>query len=153
MRAIKDVDKGYKALFENLEEAKRGAVVKAGIFAGPPRADSDGYSTAEIGAVHEFGLGTAPERSFIRATVDANKPAIENALRTIGKGIFKKQADIKVQLERFGLWFVGLVKQRIRDQIPPPLKAETIEHKGSSTPLIDKGILWSSLASKVEIGK
>jgi phage gpG-like protein len=136
-----------------LAEAKKGAIVKVGVFADNRARKDDGPTNAEIAAIHEFGLGNAPERSFLRATVEANKEEIVRNIRTVGKGIFKSNETIKHGLERVGLWFVSKMQARIRAHISPALSPKTIAAKGSSTPLIDSGQLLSSITYKVENGK
>lgn len=151
---VKVTDRGYRQLLENITAAKAKTVIRAGVFEGPPRDDSEGLTNAEIGAVHEFGLGHVPERSFIRGTVDANRDEIRTRLRNVAGGFlnFKSRDEIKRGAALFGEWFVGKMKERIRDGIPPALAPETIERKGSSTPLIDHGQLLSALTYDVKQG-
>lgn len=150
-------DRGYKALLENVAAAKGRTMIRAGIFEGPPRQAEHGavgeqLTNAEIGAVHEFGLGHVPERSFIRSTVDQHQGVIHDRLRTIGHNVFSPRGSVKHEAMLFGEWFVGQMKQRIRDGIDPPDAPETIERKGSSTPLIDEGQLWGALTYDVKQG-
>jgi hypothetical protein len=42
------------------------------------------------------------------------------------------------------------MQQRIADRIDPPNAASTIKRKGSSVPLIDEGILRTSILGQVE---
>ena len=151
---LKVSDNGYRQLLENIKAAKAQTVIRAGIFQGPPRpeAEADGLSNAEIGAIHEFGLGHVPERSFIRGTVDANRSEINARLKAVAGGIFKARDEIKRGAALFGEWFVGKMKMRIRDGIAPALKQETIDRKHSSTPLIDHGELLGSLTYDVKQG-
>lgn len=154
---IKVSDHGYRQLLENVAAAKGQTLIRAGIFAGPPRhaergAQGEQLSNAEIGAIHEFGLGHVPERSFIRGTVDAEQNAIHERLRIVGRGLFKPRSEVKHEAMLFGEWFVGKMKERIRQGIEPADSPETVERKGSSTPLIDSGQLWGSLTYDVKQG-
>lgn len=57
----KNLDKFIKAL------SKRISNVKIGILGGGAR--DDGKTNAEIGAIHEFGTSTMPQRSFLRVQI------------------------------------------------------------------------------------
>lgn len=158
--SIQVSDHGYKRLLEKIGEARGQTLIRAGVFDGPPRNPERGASSApqptnaEVAAINEFGLGHNPERSFLRATVDQEKSEIHDRLRHIGGTIFdfKSTGDIKQEARLFGEWFVGRMKQRIRDGIDPPDAPATIAEKGSSTPLIDSGQFWSSLTYDVTQG-
>jgi hypothetical protein len=61
-----------------------------------------------------------------------------------------KVPNVRVALDRLGAKFVGDIQRRIKAHIPPPLQQSTIDRKGSSTPLIDTGVLWSSITHEVK---
>lgn len=122
----------------------------------PGEAES-GLSLIEVAEDHEFGLGV-PMRSFVRGAVD-DHPELEakyaesmrTALKPGGRGV-------EQQAQRFGLYVVGLMQQRIADGIPPELSPATLKYKASlnistnakETPLILTGQLRSSIRAKVE---
>lgn len=111
---------------------------------------SSELTVADIGTIHEFGLGV-PERSFIRAwfdeASDENRALLQSRLKLVIAGkLTPEQA-----LERCALKFEAGVRRRIRARIPPPLAQSTIDRKGSSTPLIDTGQLVSSIRAKAEV--
>jgi hypothetical protein len=111
----------------------------------------------EVAENHEFGL-TVPMRSFVRGAVD-DHPELEakyaesmrTALKPGGRGV-------EQQAQRFGLYVVGLMQQRIADGIDPELSEATLKYKKSlnvganakETPLILTGQLRSSIRAKVE---
>lgn len=148
---FRDTDRGYKALRQRLSE--RAQQVTVGIHedvGSQVHKDSDA-TIAEIASFHEFGTSRTPERSFIRAWADEKKAEHEQSLRQIAGAVASGQvASVEQGLERFGVRCVGEVQRRIRDGIPPPLAESTVEAKGSSTPLIDSGELWTSVKHKVE---
>ena len=114
------------------------------------QSEEDGITVAQIGEIHEFGLGQE-ERSFIRGYVDENEELIASQLKKLGEAVVSgKLASTEQALERFGLVTVAGIQQRISDGIEPENKPSTVAKKGSSTPLIDKGILRSSITHKVE---
>lgn len=111
-------------------------------------AQTDGELTvAEIGSIHEFGAPEAgiPQRSFIRDWYDENQARVSQVLAELLQNNDQKEA-----LKQFALWAEADVKDRINNGIAPPLSAETIRRKGSSLPLVDKGILRASIRAKVE---
>lgn len=148
---IRDRDRGYAALMNRLAQPK--AIVTVGIHEAEGAADhgEDGATVAEIGAFHEFGTTTIPRRSFIRDWADENEEKHKDDLRKIGRAILDgKLKSTEQGLERFGALAKGEVQTRIADGIAPALAESTVETKGSSVPLIDTGVLRSSIEYRVE---
>jgi hypothetical protein len=151
---VTDTDAGYKALFRRLEDAK-GLVLTVGVH-GPEGAAEHAVeegepplTVADVATIHEYGLGNNPERSFIRAWADENKSQNEQTLLKIGQACVRGRYDATTGLNRAGLLFVAQIQRRIRAGIAPPLSPVTIARKGSSTPLINTGQLWTSIRHKV----
>lgn len=112
---------------------------------------SGGLSILDLGEIHEFGLGV-PQRSFIRAWADENaKDNIAVIKSELTKSI--KDGKPKRHLDRAALSLEGSVKQNITSGIEPELAAETIARKGSSTPLIDTGVLRASITGTARVIK
>jgi len=93
---------------------------------------------AEVGAMHEFGAGNIPERSFLRSTVTLKQKEITDAMNTLSKKAANGE-DPKKLMEQFALFGEGLVKERMRDLTDPPLKQPRAD--GSDNPLVDTGAL------------
>lgn len=151
--SVRVKDHGYDALMKRMRDATKGAKVTVGIHEEEgvaPEGDS-GATVAEVAAMHEFGLGQE-QRSFVRAYVDANEAQLNDDMRKIGQAVVSGQLSSTQQgLERFGLKVVGGMQTFISDgQVQPADKPATIARKGSSTPLLDDGILRSSITHKVE---
>jgi hypothetical protein len=153
---VSDRDKGFRALFGRLAGAK-GLSLTVGIH-GPegsePAAGGGELTVTQIGIVHEYGLGNAYKkkpggRSFIRAWADENKEQNLATLAKIAQAVVQGKFDARTGLDRAGLLFVAQVQKRIKAGIPPALDEKTIAAKGSATPLIDTGQLWSSIRHKV----
>lgn len=110
--------------------------------------EGTGLSMAELGAIHEFGLGNVPERSFLRswASERGEELVIERA-QMVESDLLKGQAT--QTLNKLGLLAVGEVQQRMALGTPPPNEPATIARKGSSVPLIDTGALRQSITYKV----
>ncbi len=151
---LQDRDRGYNRLLQTVERlgkeaARRVLVGIQGAEAAAPHHGTE-LTTAEVGAIHEFGLGNCPERSFLRSTFDVNRDAYLDLLRRMGQQIVKGAMTPAQALELLGQKFVGDIQGRIAEGIDPPLAPSTIAAKGSSTPLIDTGQLRSSITYKVE---
>lgn len=149
MVAVRDTDRGYKALLKRVLKAAEQVTVTVGIHEAEGDADHEGATVADVGSFHEFGLGV-PQRSFIRDWADENEGENKERIRKIGEAIVTGKIDSPEQgLERFGLFAVGSIQQRMATGIEPELSPATIASKGSSVPLIDTGVLRSSITHKV----
>jgi len=141
-------DRGYNRLMRRLQRKNSQAEVTVGVH-DDAGSHGDGASVAEIAAFHELGLGV-PERSWLGGWVDENEAENKTALRQVGKDLIKGRiGSVEQGLERFGHAAVGGIQQRISDGIEPELADSTVAQKGSSTPLIDKGTLRTSITHKV----
>lgn len=134
-----------------------------------PVVDDDGKPTgfrmADLAAVHEFGSGHIPERSFLRAAVAEHGESIAANVRDeLGKMIERDAIDAKKLLTRGGVLLVGAVRETISNRIPPPLAESTKRQRdrkaahggglaanvGSYTPLVDTGQLWQSIVFEIQ---
>ena len=158
---IKDKDRGAQALLRRLLE--KGAL-SVGILAGEAErvphktAEREGENASitigEIAEIHEFGLGSAPRRSFLADWVDQKRDEIETVIVKGGQALARGRVpSVSALLEQIGAWAVGSIQDRISNNIPPPLAPATIKRKGSSVSLIDTGQLRSSITYRVEQGK
>jgi hypothetical protein len=144
-------DRGAAALVKRLTGAK-GASVDVGILG--ERASTryeDGITVAMVAEWAELGLGQ-PMRSWLRGWVDENAAEIDRRIAAEVARFARGQGSQRQALERLAAWMVGGVQARIARGIDPPNAQSTIDRKGSSKPLIDKGQLRSSVASRVNGG-
>ncbi len=130
-----------------------GMRVDVGVFAevgALPHTGADGLTVAGVAAVHEFGTadGRIPERSFLRATFDANNSRYAGMAKRIAARVVDGE-DPEGLLTALGLTIAGDVQERIAAGIEPTLAPATVARKGSSTPLIDTGRLRQSISSRV----
>lgn len=162
---ITDKDKGLDKLLKQVAKRKSRRVI-VGIY-GKKASEKHEYinvqtaagivkkkvknppTVGEIAAAHEFGLGV-PKRSFLRDTVKINEHRIRHNLSVTTERVVSGEDTEERALRKFGVWFEGVVKQRIADGIPPKLHPITIRRKGSSKPLIDTGQLRNAVTSKLE---
>lgn len=144
-------DRGFKKLQRNLKATGK-RIVRVGIFgenASEKHANS-AKSNVEIAGFQEFGTGTIPKRSFLRATVDAEEGNIKKLERAMVQGIIKLRTTEARGLELIGVFVVGAIQKRIQGGIDPKLKPATERRKGSTKQLIDTGQLFQSITFAVE---
>lgn len=151
---VTDRDRGLKKLKRNLKKSGK-HLVKVGIFG--DKADQAHANTqksnVEIAGFHEFGTGKIPQRSFIRATVDAEIGKIKQLQRVLGRKVVQGKITEEQGLGTIGIFLVAAIQKRIQGGISPELKPATIKRKGSSKQLIDTGQLVQSIAFAVERGR
>jgi hypothetical protein len=150
---VRDTDRGYAKRLKAIAEAAAGpTVTKIGVLgdkADKAHGDS-GLTVGELATIHEFGLGV-PERSFIRAWFDQERPAILEALRAAHKQVLLGKLTPQRAGEVLGMRWAGQVQKFISDgRVKPELAEATIKAKGSSVPLIDSGQLRSAITWLVE---
>lgn len=150
---VTEKDNGYKALLARAKKLGAGApFVEVGILATEgDAAKGDGLTLFDVAEAHEFGFGV-PERSFIRAFFDATEAEAKQMLAKLAAdGLTKTDPD--ASLNRLGIWLVAKCQARIRAHIDPPNHPMTVRLKGSSTPLIDTGQLWTSISYRTPAGE
>ena len=154
---IEDRDHGYRALLSRvLSLEKAPPSIAVGILArDASKPDSGGVTVLDVGTWNEFGTVNAdgsvrvPARSFIRAWADENQKTARKILTGLMKQVITGKLTEAQALEQFGLWAKGAIQQRMARGVPPPNAQSTIDRKGSSTPLIDTGVLRSSIDFEV----
>ena len=142
-------DNGYADLLRRVKKLAKGSpYAEIGILAPEGAAlakgSSAGLTVLEVAEMNEFGLGV-PERSFIRAFYDTYENQARDFLKARMADVFAGRLERKQALHQFGIWLVAMCQKRIRDGIDPPNSDYTKRLKGSSTPLIDTGQLWTSI--------
>lgn len=145
-------DRGYDALMKRLvAAAHKPAVVTVGIHeeeGSGPEGDS-GATVAEVAAYAELGLGQQ-QRSFVRSYVDRNEAELQDGMRKVGQALVTGEvASLDQALGSFGQKAAAGMRAQITDGDEPTDKPETVERKGSSTPLVETGNLVSKITSKV----
>lgn len=151
---LTDTDHGYKELVARVFGMGRPKIT-VGVHAqegSEAHEGEDGTTLADVATWNEFGAGTVPERSFLRAWFDENQERIKEVIKRLLADVIAGKITEDVALERLGLWMQADIQKRIANSIPPPNAASTVAAKGSSTPLINKGQLRSGITFKVEKG-
>lgn len=148
--SVKIVDKGLKALLDRVGKAAVKKTLTVGVHDDAGGGAHGGGTVIDVATKNEFGLGV-PQRSFIGAWADERRAMHEDHLVKLGEALVKGTVkDVKFGLAQLGEVYVGEVQSRIAGGIAPPNAPSTIARKGSSTPLIDTGVLRSSIAAKVD---
>lgn len=151
---VTDRDHGYAALIQRVIGLQTRVSIVTGILAkDADKQDGDsGRTVLEVATINEFGSEDGahpPARSFIRAWFDSNLPAAREKLRTRMILVVKGKLTREQALAQVGAWCVGQIQQRISDHIAPENKKSTTDRKHSSTPLVDTGVLRSSISFEV----
>lgn len=152
----------WDRILRELKELRR-TVVTVGVHDDASARPGDDLTNPQLAAIHEFGAGRIPERSFLRATIDQDR-RVETFARDQAAEVAAGLRPAQQAGERIGVMATAAVKQRIRSHIPPPLAAVTIERKlekgahggglasmagSAAAPLIDTGQLINSITYKV----
>lgn len=149
---IRDLDNGYKALVQRVFELdKSHPAIAVGILAaqGAEQHGDDDLTVIQIAIWNEFGTDKIPARSFIRAWFDENEKRCREQLAALLPSVVSGQRTKAQVLELLGVKWVGEIQARIAAGIDPANAESTIARKGSSKPLIDTGVLRSSISYKV----
>jgi hypothetical protein len=143
-------DTGLRRFQQRMQSLAQGEkAVTVGVHSDAGGGYEGGASVLDVATMAEFGIGQ-PQRSFVRAWAEEHKDDANASIRRIAQGVVAGKLDERSALEQLGLWAVGSMQARISAGIEPPNAPSTIAKKGSSTPLIDKGQLRSSITHKVD---
>lgn len=157
MSRVEDKDLGLNRIIRTLNKDLDGVVVKVGVQAkdkavrrgkGGSIRNTD-QPLAVIAAIHEFGLGDMPQRSFLRSAYDENLPMIDKMIQRVANGaVFGLGTN--AALNQLGNVVQGMVQRKIVDGPFVPNSPATIKRKKSSNPLIDTGHLRQSIRYVIE---
>jgi len=144
---VTDRDNGYARMIAALDATGKIAVT-IGIHSEEGGGDNGGRSVADIAEANEFGLGV-PARPFVSSWADEHGSAFVTRMRDESALALKAGVSPAQRLDALAQIGAGEIQARIAAGIDPPNAPATIQKKGSSTPLIDTGILRSSIRGKV----
>lgn len=155
---VTDTDHGYKALVKRVFGMKEPVTIATGILADKASVTVGGgkgtLSLIEIAVYNEFGTsdGHVPERSFVRAWFDENEPRLREMLVVLMHKAIKGDIDRQQVLDQMGQYCVGSIQERISAGIAPDNAPSTVARKHSTKPLIDTGLLRSSVSYEIREG-
>lgn len=139
-----------------IDESKRhiGAYVSIGVHEGAG-AYPDGTLIAEVALFNEFGTETAPERSFIRSTLEEHKADLNRWRQEFLQKMLLEGWTTEKALNAMGFRIAELVRNKIKSNVPPPNAPSTLRakqrHGVAPNTLIDTGLLLRSVTYQVHL--
>lgn len=148
-----DKDKGYRKIIKASKDLK-GSLVTIGVHSeeGQEVYPGSGATVAEVAFWNEYGTVTAPERSFIRSTIDENRSELELLTSKLLKAVIDRKMTTEVALNKLGFKIQTLIQKKILTLNDPPNAESTVARKGFNNPLVDSRRLWRSVAYEVLLG-
>ena len=83
--------------------------------------------------------GPVPERPWLSSAMRENRSKYRDGMKTSAKKLLLGQTSLQTVLSKLGIMAQGDVQESISNWSSPPNSPVTIELKGSSQPLIDRG--------------
>lgn len=142
-------DKGYKAILETFKEVATKPSVKIGVLESAGD-HGEGLTVADVATMMEFGTETAPERSYIRSTVDQKFNIYLEKSKQLQAKVILQALSVGKALSVLGELIQSDIIKTINSGVEPENDPKTIARKGSSKTLIDSGQLKQSIRYQVE---
>lgn len=146
---IKESNPGF--IKKLLDKYKNGVEIAVGL---PAKSESaglrypDGTPLLDVAYRNEFGVGV-PARPFMRAGVRSNLREINKIASEAVVEVNAGNLELGDAAEIVGQVAAAGVGEYIVELSSPPNSPATIEAKGSSSPLVDTGLLWNSITHEV----
>ena len=168
----KDKNLGYKEAMAEIAKVRKDPHVAVGIqgtSALQVHPESDKLAPVrlvDVATFNEFGTVRAPERSFIRSTMDEERRSLIRLTRDLFFKMGKGKMTTKTALTILGFQIQKLIKKKITDIKSPPNAPSTIEAKKrksgkkkirvinsieTGNPLIDTGLMRNSISFDVRM--
>lgn len=141
--------KKLQAYAKAIDEAKR-KVVAVGLPMEKigSKVYGDGTTVIQVGAWHEFGTKSIPQRSFLRVPFQVKQKEVLDMTQRQFNAVFEKGRTVDKALGLLGITAVNISKGAFTSKGYgewPDIKEATKKAKGSSQPLIDTGILRGAI--------
>lgn len=144
-------DKGLKGLIRALSESSPTA--KVGILGGG-KARTEAFTTnAEIGAKHEFGDDTVPQRSFLRMPITEKMQKYLDESKFFDEDAFKLIINAKKLTEwvkKFAILGESIVADAFDSGGFGKWKPSNMDHKKNEQTLVETQQLRNSITSEVK---
>lgn len=114
--------------------------------------EPNGASLADVARWNHWGTSTIPSRPFLLMALSGDRPDVQRAVKAVAKGVMQGRLTTDQALNLLGIWGVKEVQRVIQLGVEPPNAPSTVQRKGSSTPLIDKGQLRQAISYLIEHG-
>lgn len=134
---------------KNIAKARRGYVA-----VGLPSEEvggkvyGDGMTVIQVGAIHEYGAGNNPRRSFLRLPFTAKRDELTKAIAQQFEDVFSRGKSAEQALGLIGVTATNISKEAFTTRGYgqwPDITQATKNAKGSSQVLVDNGILKGSV--------
>jgi len=151
---IVDRDHGYARLLKAVREKM--PTLAVGVLHDEVHKDGNGKTVAEIGEIHELGLGNVPARPWLRPVVDGRRALVQKRLERVAQAVALGRATAREGMNLLGMDLVRIIKARIVAGIPPELTEETKRRKrnkagqAKDTPLINTSQFLGSITHEVK---
>ncbi len=151
---VVDKDHGYARLLRATRE--RMPTLAVGVLHDEPHKEGNGKTVAEIGEIHELGLGHVPARPWLRPVVDGRRQLVLARLARVAQAVALGRATAQEGMNLLGLDLVRIIKARIVAGIAPPLAESTKARKrnragqAKDTPLINTSQFLGSITHEVK---
>lgn len=159
--SVKDIDRGYKKILENLSKLSAKPYVKVGVLETAGGHENSELSVAEVLSIHEFGapIVNIPERAPIRKTMDSKRSDINSNIDKLYGQIIDGKMDPERALAIVGQDVKRKIQDTIRDGLDPPWAESTLKARSARAgggivavvPLIDSGQTIKSIDYEVVI--
>lgn len=144
---------GWTKATKEIEKLKD-AYVSVGLHEDAGAYDS-GVSVVQVGLWNEFGTETAPERSFLRSTVDEHAADLNRWRAELLHKIMAGEETAEHALETLGFRVRELVRNKINSNVPPPNAPSTVAAKRHAgvppRTLVNTTLLSRSIEYKVVV--
>jgi len=150
--STKDIDHGWKEFTREVKDIK-GSYTKVGFPSDSKAKEEDGGSVVDIALYNQFGVPSKniPARPFMSLAYDKNKHKINEFKAKQYELVKAKKSSAEKALMAIGEFMIGLIRKEITDLKEPANKESTKKRKGSSNPLIDTGIMRSSVTQSINM--
>lgn len=153
-------DRGYSKIFKTIKEINSNLPhVTIGVHEDSGKYDDKDVTVAEVAFWNEYGTRIAPERSFIRSTVNENRAKYIKKTKELWNKVIKNEMTIEKALNQLGFMIAIDIQNKIKTLNSPPNAESTTYRKtfGRSEttnkylakPLIDSALLLRSIGFQV----
>lgn len=149
-------EKGKKEYQDFLGRFKnvKGSYVSVGVQEGAG-SYPNGVSVVEVALWNEFGTRYAPERSFMRSSIDENVGLINQWREEVLESVTTGKITVPRALEILGFRVKTLIENKIGSNVPPPNAPSVVEKKQREgkpqRTLMDNLLLQRSITYKVVV--
>lgn len=114
------------------------------VMVGFPAGESE-QSVINVAVWNHYGTQNIPPRPFMLNAMRKNRRAYIAAIKSSAAKILNGSITTTQAVEKLGIMAQGHVRKEITELSEPVNAESTIKNKGSSNPLIDKGVMRAAV--------